>query len=958
MILFGSFYVQLCECRSFRSSKGEFNFFVLANKRKANFINILFKNGLSKRKEKIDVKPNGDDDIIEEDDIHTLLNNEIKNVGKKITQDDTLNIPSYGLIEDNKIYDNYEYQTSIIVFLENYKKKNINNLRSRVMEQIKENCSKVIESLHLSSNGILNIKIKDDYIVDSFVRFCELYDITKMDKVGNMGEKEKKAEQDGGERDKQANGGIKKGVVLLDFCSVNMAKHMHLGHLKSLFLGYALSNVFHFFNFPVKNRSHIGDWNMNLAVVITFLILFSNERDNFLSSSLTLNERTSVFHKWEKGTTSCSNASSPPILNKKIGDNENNENTLDNNNSSDNQYNRNNQNDRKSGHLCRSAFDLEERDLKQRTAMVDLEWYMHLLNNIKEEQFLENYQKFDVEKYVDINLHNIEYIYKIGKNLYSTSDIFQKCSKLSLSMMYQKNEKILTLWNIICNNTKKENNEIFRKFRIKKLTDKGEHFYVKYVPQILQKMKDANILFKFGEKLCVLLKGREIRAFQKKGRIDGISSGINGDIISDINMGINMDTNSGGGGVCKRKGEHILSSTEQHYDITQVRSEIYESIRKNGINALKKDFTILTLQNDVAYTYAAIDIAAIYYRIKYEKAKKIIYVVDENQKKHFMQVFSIANYLNILNKNAECVCLNYGFVLNEKNKKIKTKDLSDNIFVKDILNKKNYKLINSNVRGKNEYAKLKKIYTSKDYEKLLVSSIIYSYISVKNNKRQLVNTIMKDFHSEYIHIINTYSEISLSLGKLKKCDYSSIFKKETKINIENNLKKLILNIIRFKYVAQEVIHNYNVEKLCSFLFNLSQKIRLLCRNGFVKKLHFDLEKLNINKFLQIIDHAKREKNMNGYIDTMSNDKNKLEEKEKRELNNMSNITNFDLFQHYIKNCDFLNTNNINKKYSLEELEKIKTFFFNLIFEVVIMQSYLFVVYKIFSILNLHLVKFY
>ncbi|KNC36220.1 arginyl-tRNA synthetase, partial [Plasmodium falciparum RAJ116] len=209
----------------------------------------------------------------------------------------------------------------------------------------------------------------------------------------------------------------------------------------------------------------------------------------------------------------------------------------------------------------------------------------------------------------------------------------------------------MTVWNIICNITKKENEPVLKRFKIKRLVEKGEHYYVKYASKIINMMINKKIIFNLNNKLCVLLKPKDMEK------------------------------------MCTSKNyknkENILKSNDIYYDIIQPDDSLYEYIKKNDISYLKKYYTILTFKNDVAYTYAAIDLAAIYYRVTYEHVNKIIYVVDENQKNHFAQVFSIAKYLNLIKPYVECICINYGYILNQDKKKIKTQNFSNNIFVKD-----------------------------------------------------------------------------------------------------------------------------------------------------------------------------------------------------------------------------------------------------------------------------------
>lgn len=51
---------------------------------------------------------------------------------------------------------------------------------------------------------------------------------------------------------------IKRAVV--DFSSPNIAKEMHVGHLRSTIIGDTLAKILEFSGVEVLRRNHVGDW--------------------------------------------------------------------------------------------------------------------------------------------------------------------------------------------------------------------------------------------------------------------------------------------------------------------------------------------------------------------------------------------------------------------------------------------------------------------------------------------------------------------------------------------------------------------------------------------------------------------------------------------------------------------------------------------------------------------------
>ncbi|MEL7471803.1 MAG: arginine--tRNA ligase [Planctomycetota bacterium] len=56
-------------------------------------------------------------------------------------------------------------------------------------------------------------------------------------------------------------------TVVVDLCGVNLAKQMHVGHLRSTVIGDALARVFERLGARVRRQNHVGDWGLPIAMV-------------------------------------------------------------------------------------------------------------------------------------------------------------------------------------------------------------------------------------------------------------------------------------------------------------------------------------------------------------------------------------------------------------------------------------------------------------------------------------------------------------------------------------------------------------------------------------------------------------------------------------------------------------------------------------------------------------------
>lgn len=59
--------------------------------------------------------------------------------------------------------------------------------------------------------------------------------------------------------------------VLVDFSAPNVAKEMHVGHLRSTIIGDAIARLFEFLGHQVLRINHIGDWGTAFGMLIAYL---------------------------------------------------------------------------------------------------------------------------------------------------------------------------------------------------------------------------------------------------------------------------------------------------------------------------------------------------------------------------------------------------------------------------------------------------------------------------------------------------------------------------------------------------------------------------------------------------------------------------------------------------------------------------------------------------------------
>lgn len=82
-------------------------------------------------------------------------------------------------------------------------------------------------------------------------------------------------------------------TVVVDLCGVNLAKQMHVGHLRSTVIGDAIARLYERLGYKVIRQSHVGDWGLPIAMVVQKLIVL--EQGGLDLQSVTLAQLNSMY---------------------------------------------------------------------------------------------------------------------------------------------------------------------------------------------------------------------------------------------------------------------------------------------------------------------------------------------------------------------------------------------------------------------------------------------------------------------------------------------------------------------------------------------------------------------------------------------------------------------------------------------------------------------------------------
>lgn len=94
--------------------------------------------------------------------------------------------------------------------------------------------------------------------------------------------------------------------TVVDLCGVNLAKQMHIGHLRSTVIGDAIARVLArlYGNAKVIRQNHVGDWGLPIAMVTAYLMQLEKAAKVDLST-ITLDQLDRIYKDAKKACDTC-----------------------------------------------------------------------------------------------------------------------------------------------------------------------------------------------------------------------------------------------------------------------------------------------------------------------------------------------------------------------------------------------------------------------------------------------------------------------------------------------------------------------------------------------------------------------------------------------------------------------------------------------------------------------------
>ena len=155
------------------------------------------------------------------------------------------------VLQPTKNAEHGDFQINGVMGAAKKAKQNPRELAQKVAEVLADNA--VIESAEVAGPGFINLRLRPEFLAQNIQTALNdaRFGVAKTDKPQ---------------------------TVVIDYSSPNLAKEMHVGHLRSSIIGDNISRVLEFMGNTVIRQNHVGDWGTQFVMLVAYLV--EQQKDN------------------------------------------------------------------------------------------------------------------------------------------------------------------------------------------------------------------------------------------------------------------------------------------------------------------------------------------------------------------------------------------------------------------------------------------------------------------------------------------------------------------------------------------------------------------------------------------------------------------------------------------------------------------------------------------------------
>ncbi len=169
------------------------------------------------------------------------INKYLKKIFKELNFDEDL-----AIVTLSKRFDLCEYQCNSLFKMSSMSKKPPQEIAEEIIKEINSDSNNIFSEVEFCKPGFLNFKVKKEIknkLLAELLRTKQLYQPI-----------------------------VEEKTYLLDFGGPNVAKPLHVGHLRSAVLGESLKRLYNYLGYKTISDVHLGDYGLQIGQVIYGLI--------------------------------------------------------------------------------------------------------------------------------------------------------------------------------------------------------------------------------------------------------------------------------------------------------------------------------------------------------------------------------------------------------------------------------------------------------------------------------------------------------------------------------------------------------------------------------------------------------------------------------------------------------------------------------------------------------------
>ena len=233
---------------------------------------------------------------------------------------------------------------------------------------------------------------------------------------------------------------------------------------------------------------------------------------------------------------------------------------------------------------------------------------------------------------------------------------------------------------------------------------------------------------------------------------------------------------------------------------------------------------LIIQKSDGGYNYATTDLAAIRYRISQDGAERILYVVDAGQSNHFAQVFQVAAKAGWIPEGIELTHVPFGVVQGEDGKKFKTRS-GETVRLKDLLDKA-VEIARADLEARiaAEGRRESEEFIANVAETVGIGAVKYADLSQNRTSNYIFSydKMLALQGNTAPYMLYAYVRVQ-GISRKGGIDFTHL-PAEAQVHLEEESEfNLAKHILQLDEVLEEVAEDLFPNRLCQYLFELSQK---------------------------------------------------------------------------------------------------------------------------------------